>query len=122
MPSINLDERLNLDTKVDVTLAEKKYSLVLNDELSVKISDVQLELSKRIEDLTEIPEEKFKEMSLEERKKLVVDTMHDGREDASAQKEFHQYFPEPGWVEHDMDKDNVLQLQERSYWILRFSC
>ena len=42
MPSINLDERLNLDTKVDVTVAEKKYSLVLNDELSVKISDVQL--------------------------------------------------------------------------------
>ena len=76
MPSINLDERLNLDTKVDVTVAEKKYSLVLN-----KISDVQLELSKRIEDLTDMPEEKFKEMSLEERKKLVVDTMHDGRED-----------------------------------------
>ena len=48
MPSINLDERLNLDTKVDVTVAEKEYSLVLNDELSVKISDVQLELSKRI--------------------------------------------------------------------------
>ena len=81
MPSINLDERLNLDTKVDVTVAEKKYSLVLNDDLSVKISDVQLELSKRIEDLTDMPEEKFKEMSLEERKKLVVDTMHDGRED-----------------------------------------
>ena len=81
MPSINLDERLNLDTKVDVTVAEKEYSLVLNDELSVKISDVQLELSKRIEDLTDMPEEKFKEMSLEERKKLVVNTMHDGRED-----------------------------------------
>lgn len=81
MPSINLDERLNLDTKVNVTVAEKEYSLVLNDELSVKISDVQLELSKRIEDLTDMPEEKFKEMSLEERKKLVVDTMHDGRED-----------------------------------------
>ena len=31
MPSINLDERLNLDTNVDVTVAEKKYSLVLND-------------------------------------------------------------------------------------------
>lgn len=29
---------------------------------------------------------------------------HDGREVASAQKEFHQYFPEPGWVEHDANK------------------
>ncbi|MDO4458220.1 MAG: glycerol kinase GlpK [Ligilactobacillus murinus] len=29
---------------------------------------------------------------------------HDGREVASAQKEFHQYFPEPGWVEHDDNK------------------
>lgn len=38
MQSINLDERLNLDTKVDVTVAEKEYSLVLNDELSVKIT------------------------------------------------------------------------------------
>ena len=29
---------------------------------------------------------------------------HDGREVASAQKEFHQYFPEPGGVEHDANK------------------
>ena len=29
---------------------------------------------------------------------------HDGREVASAQKEFYQYFPEPGWVEHDANK------------------
>ena len=26
---------------------------------------------------------------------------HDGQEVAIAQQEFHQYFPKPGWVEHD---------------------
>lgn len=26
---------------------------------------------------------------------------HNGKEAASAQKEIPQYFPEPGWVEHD---------------------
>ncbi|WP_286822592.1 glycerol kinase GlpK [Lactobacillus sp. UBA5813] len=29
---------------------------------------------------------------------------HQGREVASAQKEIPQYFPEPGWVEHDVNK------------------
>ncbi|WP_297950924.1 glycerol kinase GlpK [uncultured Lactobacillus sp.] len=29
---------------------------------------------------------------------------HDGHEVASAQKEIPQYFPEPGWVEHDANK------------------
>jgi len=29
---------------------------------------------------------------------------HDGRPVASAQKEFRQYFPKPGWVEHDPDE------------------
>lgn len=29
---------------------------------------------------------------------------HNGREVASAQKEIPQYFPEPGWVEHDANK------------------
>lgn len=81
MPSINLDERLDLETKVDVTVAGKNYSVMLNDELSAKISDVQLELSQRIEDLTDMSEKEFKEMSLDERKKLVSDTMNDGRED-----------------------------------------
>lgn len=81
MVSINLDERLDLETKVDVTVAGENYSVMLNDELSAKISDVQLELSQRIEDLTDISEKEFKEMSLDERKKLVSDTMNDGRED-----------------------------------------
>lgn len=81
MVSINLDERLDLETKVDVTVAGKNYSVMLNDELSAKISDVQLELSQRIEDLTDMSEKEFKEMSLDERKKLVSDTMNDGRED-----------------------------------------
>lgn len=81
MVSINLDERLDLETKVDVTVAGKNYSVMLNDELSAKISDVRLELSQRIEDLTDMSEKEFKEMSLDERKKLVSDTMNDGRED-----------------------------------------
>ena len=81
MVSINLDERLDLETKVDVTVAGENYSVMLNDELSAKISDVQLELSQRIEDLTDMSEKEFKEMSLDERKKLVSDTMNDGRED-----------------------------------------
>lgn len=81
MVSINLDERLDLETKVDVTVAGKNYSVMLNDELSAKISDVQLELSQRIEDLTDMSEKEFKEMSLDKRKKLVSDTMNDGRED-----------------------------------------
>ncbi|EEJ71675.1 hypothetical protein FC57_GL000556 [Lactobacillus ultunensis DSM 16047] len=29
---------------------------------------------------------------------------HNGKEVASAQKEIPQYFPEPGWVEHDANK------------------
>ena len=29
---------------------------------------------------------------------------HDGKEIASAQKEIKQYFPEPGWVEHDANE------------------
>lgn len=29
---------------------------------------------------------------------------HDGKEVASAQKEFPQYFPQPGWVEHDAEE------------------
>lgn len=81
MTSINLDERLNLDTQIEVTVAKKTYSLVLNDKLSTQIANIQLELSKRIEDLTDMSEDNFKEMTLKERKELVNTTMENGRKD-----------------------------------------
>ena len=33
---------------------------------------------------------------------MIID--HEGKEVASSQKEFPQYFPEPGWVEHNAEE------------------
>lgn len=81
MTAINLDNKLNVQNKVEVTIAGKEYSLLLNDEIGKEITNTLLEIddgTKPIRDENEL--EELEKADLEVQKETVCGALDSVRD------------------------------------------
>lgn len=81
MVAINLDEKLNVQNKVDLTIAGKEYSVILNDDLGKAITNTLLEIDDKTESLRNDQSlEELAESSLDKQKAAVSKVLDDVRD------------------------------------------